>query len=130
MALASVSAATFWGDIFLFLGSALTLFGLMKAGMTERWTKRTTSFGAISLLVGAAISIYHDVGAYRDKHHAQAALAFVALVGVIAFALLSFLRADEAKRVPGEEGEADGEEGASVGPHTPAGERSHDIESD
>jgi hypothetical protein len=106
MAHAAVSAATFWGDFFLALGSALVLFSLSKNVLTERWAEWMTFFAAVSLLIGAMITTAPDLKGYEARHHAQGALAFVVLIGVVAFVLASLLRSALGKRVPDEDGEA------------------------
>lgn len=128
MALAAVSAATFWGDFFLVLGSVLALFGLVTTRMTEAWTLWVTGLSACSLALAAAIIAGPDVGAYGDKHHFQAGLAFGVLMGTLAFMLLSVLRAQLAKRASGEEGEGDEKDGAAVCPAAPDGEDARDID--
>jgi uncharacterized transporter YbjL len=83
MALAAVSAETFWGDFALVLGSLLVLFSLATTGMTEEWTKRMTYLGAILLAVGAGLSAGPDFHAYGKEHLGQAAVAILVLGSVL-----------------------------------------------
>ncbi len=104
MALAAVSAATFWGGFFLVLGSALVLFSLSKKVMTAKWAEWMTFLGAASLLIGTILTAKSDFSAYEGKHHCQAVLAAVVLGIVVVFVLASLLRAAFGKSVPGEDG--------------------------
>jgi len=117
MALAVVSAATFWGSFLLAFGSALVLFGLSlsKNELTARRAERMTLLGAVALLIGAMITAGPDFKGYGAKHHAQGALAIVVLSAVGVFMLVSLLRSALGKRVPDDEGRADEHDGTKVG---------------
>jgi hypothetical protein len=74
------------------------LFSLVKTRMTEWWVTWMPALAAMSLAIGAALSVGSELHAYAARHVAQAVLAGVLIVVLVLFASVRFGRAIRAER--------------------------------